>query len=368
MADRTPQQWRIALLDEAQRLEFDLAGVASVDEFPDLRHFADWITQGRSGEMQYLARRREHASSTNATLAPTDDASSTPYLREDIRHVFPWARSVICCGLLYNSPYPHSTECHSATRGWISRYAWGDDYHAVLLDRMRHLALFLQEASGETAARVYVDTGPLVERAYAARAGLGWIGKNTCLIHEDVGSFFFLGALITDLHIAGDSPLPDRCGSCTRCLEACPTGALDRPYQMDASRCIAYLNIELRSSVPEELRPQLGHQLVGCDICQDVCPWNWEAPVTTAPFFQPRSGFFHPELEDLAAMGKEQFRDRFRGSAVKRVKYRGFLRNVALAMGNSGLPSFRPTLERLATAPDEVVVEAARWALDQLTG
>jgi len=361
----TPAQWRAAILDEARRLEFDLAGVAAVEAFPDLHHFADWITRGRAGAMHYLSRRSAASPPAGSEAASSD--ASFPFVRQDVRHAFPWARSVICCGLLYNTPYPHSTECGSPVHGWISRYAWGDDYHAVVLDGMRQLAAALQRlAGGAAATRVYVDTGPLVERAYAAQAGLGWIGKNTCLLHEAAGSFYFLGALITDLVIAGDTPLPDRCGSCTRCLEACPTGALDQPYQMDASRCIAYLNIELRGPIPEEFRSHLGQQVVGCDICQDVCPWNWEAPVTARPAFQPRPGLFHPELEELAALSEEQFRERFRGSAVKRVKYRGLLRNVALAMGNSRLTSFRPTLLRLAAGPDAVVAEAAQWALAQL--
>lgn len=359
----TSGQLRALVLREASRLGFELCGIAQVDEFPRLRHFVDWIAQGRAGEMHYLTRRMEPTS--GAVVEP-------PLLREDVRHVYPWAHSIICCGVVYNAAAPPSIECSDPERGWISRYAWGDDYHDTMKERLRQLAAALSEAwtaaesqSGVPELRVTVDTAPVVERVAAERAGIGWQGKNTCLIHPKTGSWFFLGTIACSLKIEPDSPLPDRCGSCTRCIDACPTGALE-PYRMDATRCLAYLNIELRGAIPEEFREAMGHNVLGCDICQDVCPWNRKAAVTLAPEFQPRPGLLHPRLDELASLNVEGYRELFRHSAVKRAKYQGLRRNLAVAMGNSGRTEFRPLLEEMAEDPDEVVREHARWALDRL--
>jgi epoxyqueuosine reductase len=221
-----------------------------------------------------------------------------------------------------------------------------------------------------TETRCYVDTGPLVERVYARYAGLGWIGKNTCIIHQKLGSWLFLGVVLTSLELAPDLPAADRCGSCTRCIEACPTQALVAPGKMDARRCIAYLTIEKRGAIAEEFREAVGHHVFGCDICQDVCPWNnktGNAPASELPEFQPREGLFHPELKWLAEMDQEKYRETFRGSPVKRAKYSGFKRNLAVAMGNSGDRDFLPVLEKLAQDQDEVVAEHARWALKKLS-
>jgi epoxyqueuosine reductase len=366
----SPASLRRLVLETAAKLGFDRAGVASVVQFPALRHFADWILNGHAGSMNYLARRRDPAN------------RDSPFLREDIRHAFPWARSVVCCATLYNTPHPRSTDARDPDRGWISRYAWGDDYHEILLQKTRTLAQALEaelrdrDVTGapDAQARCYVDTGPIVERAAAQAAGIGWIGKNTCLLDQNLGSWFFLSTLICSAEIEPDSPVADRCGSCTRCLDACPTGALDpaTPYRMDASRCIAYLNIELRGDIPEPLRPGIQSNVFGCDICQDVCPWNGaengRAPFTLQPAFEPRPGTLQPRLEDLARMSEDDYRRLFRHSAVKRAKYQGFMRNVAVAIGNSGQPELAAALQPLRESPDPVVRDHAEWAYTRLSG
>ncbi len=353
------------------------AGIARVEEFPHLAHFAPWIAQGRHGEMAYLAREHGAASEGHA-------AGRGQFLREDIRNAFPWARSVLCAAMSYDAPGPRSTDPRAPGRGWIARYAWGDDYHEVLVAKLRaaaaRLAPALREAGSE-GARMYVDTGPLVERVVGYHAGLGWIGKNTCLIHPRRGSFFFLGAIVLEAELEADAPLPDRCGSCRRCIDACPTQALT-PYQMDARRCIAYLNLELRGPIPAELRAGMGDNIIGCDICQDVCPWNQKAEqalaaVTPAaqapdmapemaPELAPRPGRMAPELAALAALSEEEYRREFRGSAAKRAKYRGLRRNLAVALGNHPGTGARAALEQLAQDGDAMVREHAQWALERL--
>ena len=321
--------------------------------------------------------------------------------RQDLRALMPAVRSVICVAMNYHTPHPLSTACSDPSRGWIARYAWGDDYHQVMRERLEKLVEELREEVGASLeARIYVDAGPLLERAIAWRAGLGWIAKNTCLINEGMGSWFLLGEVLTNLELEPDCstpwPAPDRCGSCTKCLDACPTGAITEPYVLNATRCISYYTIEVKGAIPEPMRQQIGHHVFGCDICQDVCPWNREAPVSLLPAFQPRplgnpsrpsahaqgreheskggpdaytdddATAFNPPLEVLAELTEEQFREIFRGSPVRRPKYRGFLRNVAVAMGNSRDAKFRPILERLAEHSDPLVREHARWALAQL--
>jgi epoxyqueuosine reductase len=285
--------------------------------------------------------------------------------RGDLRAAFPWARSVLSVGVQYDTPQPYSTEAPSDA-GWIARYAWGDDYHDVMKAMLEALAARLQAELGSFRFRSYADTGPIVERAYAAAAGVGAWGKNTCLLHPEHGSWFFLGEIVTDLELAPDAPRADMCGSCTACLDACPTGALPAPYVLDATRCISYLTIELKGAIPEELRPGVGRQVFGCDICQDVCPWNRRRRRYAGLSFAPRAGLVAPDLDALAALDEEGFRARFRGSAVKRAKRRGLLRNVAVALGNSRDPAKRPVLERLANDEDPLVQEHARWALDRL--
>jgi epoxyqueuosine reductase len=286
-------------------------------------------------------------------------------VRDDPRNLLPEARSIICVGKLYQTPWPHSTRFNDRDRGWISRYAWGEDYHGVLRRALEQLdAKLRREADVEYHSRICVDTAPLLERSYARLAGLGWIGRNTCLINQQQGSWFFLGELLLSLEIAPDAPPPDRCGTCMRCVEACPTSAILPGQGVDSALCISYLTIELRGPIPEARRTGNGAHVFGCDICQDVCPWNGRAPFTGDPAFAPH--YFAPPLEDLAAISETEFRAMFQASPVSRARYAGFLRNVAVAMGNTGDVRFRPHLERLAESANEVVAEHARWALARL--
>jgi epoxyqueuosine reductase len=265
-------------------------------------------------------------------------------------------------GKLYQTPWPHSTQFNEEERAWISRYAWGDDYHGVLRRGLEQLAARI----GAPEHKICVDTAPLVERSYARMAGLGWIGKNTCLINQQSGSWFFLGELLLSIEIAPDAPPLDRCGTCRRCIDACPTAAIvprGPGYTLDSRLCISYFTIEQRGAVPEEMREGIGGHVFGCDICQDVCPWNSRAPVTQESSFAPRH--FAPPLLELAALTESEFQAMFRGTPVTRARYSGFLRNVAIAMGNRGLPEFRAPLQKLAGSEDEVVAECARWALER---
>jgi epoxyqueuosine reductase len=336
---------------------FDLIGIAPVRDFAELDHFPKWIADGHAGEMKYMEARDEMGRLKRASL----------------RSAVPWARSVIVCAMNYNTAEPYSTQVRDPQRGWISRYAWSrDDYHDVVLRRLRIVESRLRQAfatTGEMAAlqtRCYVDTGPLVERVYAKYAGVGWIGNNTCILNQKLGSWLFLGVILTSLDLDPDLPAPDRCGSCTRCIEACPTDALIAPYQLDSNRCISYLTIEKRGTIPEEIRADMGRHVFGCDICQDVCPWNRKSPVTTAAEFQPREGLVNPALEWLAEITAEEFEEKFRRSPVRRTKRSGLRRNAVIAMGNSREQRFAPALERLADDDDVTVAEAARWAAQQL--
>lgn len=333
--------------DLARTCGFDLAGIAAAEPAEDRDRYHAWVAAGRAGEMRYLTDRRAA-------------------VRDDPRQLLPAARSIVCVGKVYQTPWPYSTRYSDAERGWISRYAWGSDYH----DEMRHglerlSALIVERAGTPVESKICVDTAPLLERSYARMAGLGWIGKNTCLISQRLGSWIFLGELLLSIALEPDNPPPDRCGTCTRCIDACPTGAIPEPYTLDARLCISYLTIELRGVWPEEMRDAAGAHVFGCDICQDVCPWNRRAAVTEDPAFAPRH--YAPLLEELASLSHEQFREMFRGTPVTRARYSGFLRNVAIAMGNSGLEKFRQPLEGLAASEDPVVAEAARWGLERLT-
>ncbi len=353
--------WVIA---KAQALGFDLCGVAAASDWPELAAQQEWLARGYAGEMRYLHDTR----------------------RADPRLVLPEARSVVVCALNYNTAQPYSTEAAASAaagnvaRGWIARYAWGDDYHEVLGAKLDELALALRAHFGEACtARAYVDTGPISERAAARQAGLGWLAKNTCLINEQLGSWLFLGVVITSLELPAstgpaETPPADLCGNCTLCLDACPTGALVEPYVMDARRCISYLTIELRGAIPEERRKAMGWQVFGCDICQDVCPWNRTAPATSAPSLQPRESTCAPELHWLLALSEAEFREKFRRSAIRRTKWRGLLRNACIAAGNAGATldepahaQLRARLAQLAVADDPTVAEHASWALAQLT-
>ena len=335
----------------ARESGFDLAGVAAVGDFAELQYFPEWIAAGHAGEMKYLEAR--------------DDAGELK--RAALRRVAPWARSVVVCAINYNTAQPYSTQVADPERGWISRYAWSrEDYHDALSRRLCQIESRLRDSHPGIETRCYVDTGPLVERVYAKYAGVGWIGKNTCILNQKLGSWLFLGVILTSLELQPDLPAPDRCGTCTRCLDACPTDAFLGPYRLDSNKCISYLSIEKRGDIPESLRDGMGRHVFGCDVCQDVCPWNRRAPASDKEEFQPRTDLVNPALDWLAQMNVEEFARTFRASPVKRAKLAGLRRNAVLAMGNSGDSRFLPILEEIATESDPVLAGSARWALKKL--
>ena len=355
------------IVEKAGALGFSMCGVVPMEKFPEHAGFDEWLERGYGGEMSYLSdpRRREPG------------------------QVLGGARSAIVCAMNYNTAHPYSSEAAAVetegeARGWISRYAWGRDYHEVLWERLNALADALTERFPEPhCSRAYADTGPIAERVFAKYAGLGWLGKNTLLLNEKLGSWFFLGVIVTTLELApslsrGETPPADLCGNCRQCLDACPTGAIVEPYVLDARQCISYLTIELRGSIPEEFREQIGRHVYGCDICQEVCPYNREAPVTNLQEFEPRyfpdgESLFRPRLEWLAGMGEEEFREKFRGSAMKRTKWRGLVRNACIALGNAklrrGSTEYVQVVEllgRLAESPENAIAESAQWALGRI--
>ncbi|HWR13257.1 MAG TPA: tRNA epoxyqueuosine(34) reductase QueG [Terriglobales bacterium] len=343
--------------DSARELGFDLAGIAPVQQFRELEYFPQWIAEQRHGEMRYLESRTE----------------AGDLKRASIQKAAPWAKSVIVCALNYNTDQPYSTEFPDKSRGWISRYAWGQrDYHDIILPKLRALEERIREATGEPQARMwsYVDTGPVVERVLAQHAGIGWVGKNTCIINQQLGSWLFLGVILTSIELEADILAPDRCGTCTRCLDACPTNAFVDAYKLDASKCISYLTIEKRGSIPKELREGMQNHVFGCDICQDVCPWNnrtnREAALTNTAEFQPRPDLVNPPLEKLATISEDEFRTMFKNSPVKRTKRSGIRRNAVIAIGNSGDRRFLPLLTELEADADESVAEHARWAVKKI--
>lgn len=341
-----------AVAQAATDAGFDLVGIAPVDDSPELEYFPRWIADGHAGEMKYMEARDQQGRLKRASLA----------------HAAPWARSVVVCAINYNTAQPYSTAAADAARGWISRYAWGQrDYHDSVMERLRQVEAVLGNTcrAGDLVTRCYVDTGPIVERVVAKYAGVGWIGKNTCLINQKLGSWLFLGVILTSLDLEPGLPAPDRCGTCTRCIDACPTDALIAPYRLDSNKCISYLTIEKRGAIPkdDDLRSQMGRHIFGCDICQDVCPWNRKAPATNAADFQPRPQLLNPALEWLAEISAEEFRQTLRGSPVRRAKRAGLRRNAVIAMGNSGDRKFLPLLDKLTADDDEVVRESAVWAI-----
>ncbi len=361
---RRPYDGRVGIgADQLRRMAeacgFELAAATPATPVEDAAAYLEWAERGLGGAMGYLSGRRAA-------------------LRSNPRSLLASARTVVSVGKLYRTPHAAPRHPHA---GWISRYAWGDDYHDTMRDGLERLAALLQQAAGPFEYKVCADTAPLLERSYARRAGLGWIGKNSCLIREGMGSWFFLGELLVSIDIEAGTPPPDRCGSCTRCIDACPTQAivpLDGPrdglagrrYELDATRCISYFTIELRGPSPAALRSGIGNHVFGCDICQDVCPWNDRAPRTADAVFAPRESILpldDPPLDALAALSEDEFREIFRGTPVTRARYSGFLRNVAIAMGNSGQAALRQPLAKLAQASDPVVAEAAHWALERLT-
>jgi epoxyqueuosine reductase len=382
--------------ERATQLGFAMAGVVRAEKFPELANQQEWLARGYAGEMKYLSDAR----------------------RSDPEAALPGIQSVIVCALTYNTEHARTAQAWAdlrdrsegtEPRGWISRYAWGDDYHGVLREKLQMMLDALRGRYPQPfEARIYADTGPINERVLAKHAGLGWLGKNTLLLNERIGSFFFLGVILTTLDLQptlGISDLPqevppaDRCGTCRKCIDACPTDALVEPYLMDARKCVSYLTIELRGAIPEQLREPMGQHIFGCDICQDVCPWNSHAPVTDAKEFQPRSfahattsaeeelnlretneissasreALFLPRLEWLASLNQNDFSEMFRGSPIKRTKWQGLIRNVCIALGNSKLQDdlaaskrISSVLTRLAASTDPVISESAQWTISRI--
>ena len=332
----------------AAAVGFDLCGISAVADFPELRYLREWLENGYHGEMHYLARNADR--------------------RSDVRVVLPEARCVIMLGTVYNTDRPYSTERSPDGTATISRYAWGDDYHDVIGGRMSQLIEAMRRVDGEFLYRAYVDTGPVQERVYAKYAGLGWIGKNTCLINQDLGSWLFLSAIICDLDLEPDAPATDHCGRCTLCLDACPTGAIVAPYQLDARRCLSYLTIENKAGIPAEFRDAVGSHAYGCDICQDVCPWNSKAAISLAQPWQPRPALDAASLLDLWRMRDDDLRAALKGSPMKRAGVRRLRRNLAVALGNSSDPAAAGPLRESTeeTALDPLVQEHVAWAVEKL--
>lgn len=301
---------------KARELGFDVCGIAPASDYPELRFLPDWIARGYAGEMAYLERSAER--------------------RADVRHVLPSARTVIVTGTVYNTPRPYSTECRDPRRAHIARYAWGEDYHDVIGRRLDALLTWMREASPDPFdARAYVDTGPVQERVYAQHAGIGWIGKNTCLINPELGSWLFLSEIICSLPLDPDAPAFDQCGTCSLCLEACPTQALVAPGVLDSTKCISYLTIELRGPIPEPLQAAVGSRVYGCDVCQEVCPWNAASAVSADPAWQPRKMWDSADLTTLAEKSDDELRAAMRGSAMRRTKIGGLRRNLAVALSHA---------------------------------
>ena len=301
-----------AIKARARELGFDACGIAPATDYPELGFFDEWLARGYAGSMAYLARSAGR--------------------RADVRNVLPSAQSVIATATLYNTDRPYSTESADAGRAHVARYAWGDDYHTVVAERLGQLLSWMRDTSGVAfEGRAYVDTGPVQERVYAQHAGLGWIGKNTCVIHPRLGSWIFLAEIICSLPLEADAPAFDQCGACTLCLEACPTRALVTPGVLDATRCISYLTIEHRGDIPEMLHAAVGSRVYGCDICQEVCPWNAVAPTSADPAWQPRPVWDRPRVSALAQLSDEELQRSLAGSAMERTRASGMRRNINIA-------------------------------------
>ena len=334
--------------ERATHLGFDLCGIAPAGDFSELAALAEWLRRGRAGRMTYLNR--------------------TAKTRADVRRWLASARSVICVASVYHTDRPLSVEARDPGEALIARYAWGDDYHAVVQRRLEALLAWMREAEGEPFdARIGVDDAPVQERVYAAHAGLGWIGRNTCLINPALGSWLVLGEIATSLALESDEPVFDQCGTCTLCIDACPTGAIVEPCVLDGTRCISYLTIEIKKSIPEAQRADLGAHVFGCDICQDVCPWNASAAPSSDAAWQPHAGLDRPRLADLWRDTDAGLAARIEGTALLRRGVAGLRRNVAVALGNSGAPEAGPVLGESGPASpssmDPVVAEHRDWAL-----
>jgi len=332
------------LVSFAREIGFDSCRVAACSSAQHAEEFQNWLGEGGHGEMRYMERGEEK--------------------RCDPQKVLPGAKSIVVFALNY---FQGGTACRATgpgKTGKIARYAWGDDYHGLIEKKLERVDTFLREFGGRQ--KCYVDTGPVLERDHASQAGIGWHGKSTMLIDQRLGTWFFLAEVLTTLKLPPDEPVADRCGTCDRCIKACPTGAIKAPHRLDARRCISYLTIELKGSIPLELRPLIGDRIFGCDDCLDVCPWNRFARVSREAAFGARSSTVGTPLCDYLSLSEEAFRALFGNSPIKRVKRRGFLRNVCVALGNIGDPSDLPALERAAADPEALIAEHAKWAIQQI--
>ena len=333
----------------AAELGFDLCGIAPVANHRELAFLREWLDRGYAGDMHYMARSAER--------------------RADVRAVMPSAASVICLGTIYNTDRPYSTEVADRSAAHIARYAWGEDYHEVIERRMTALLDWMRERGGvELEARAYVDTGPVQERVYAQYAGLGWIGKNTCVINPELGSWIFLSEIICNLRLEPDAPALDQCGTCTLCIDSCPTGAIVSPYVVDATRCLSYLTIEVKGEIPIDQRESVGNHAYGCDVCQEVCPWNAQPAGADAPSspWLPRPAFDGRSIADLWRMPDADLRAALKRSAMARAGIRRLRRNVAVCAGATGEANALSALREVhePTCDDPMVAEHVHWALE----
>jgi epoxyqueuosine reductase len=338
---------------QAEAFGFDRCGIAPAADHPELLFFRTWLDRGYAAGMDYLHRSAER--------------------RADVRQVLPSARAVVCLATIYNVNRRYSVHQPDGGTAALARYAWGDDYHVVIERRMEGLLAWMREAGGaQFEGKAYVDTGPVQERVYAQRAGIGWIGKNTCVISPTAGSWLFLSEIICNVALEPDTPALDQCGTCTRCLDACPTGALVEPRVLDANRCLSYLTIENKGAIPADHRDAIGAHAYGCDICQEVCPWNLshKTAVSDDAAWQPRPGLDEPRLTALWARTDDELRALLKGSAMKRAGVRRLRRNLAVAIGNTGDPDTAAVLEASdePTARDPLVEEHVRWAVEKVRG
>jgi epoxyqueuosine reductase len=333
------------LLTFARTIGFDSCRIAACSSPPHKEEFQNWLDEGGHGEMSYMERGKEK--------------------RCDPHKLLPGASSIVVIALNYFQGQTQPSRTAGPT-GRIARYAWGDDYHDLITNRLEKIDQFLRGFGGQQ--KYYVDTGPLLERDYAAEAGIGWHGKSTMLIDQRLGTWFFLAEVLTTLELPPDEPVADRCGTCDRCIRACPTGAIMGPHRLDARRCVSYLTIELRGSIPSDLRPMIGDRIFGCDDCLDACPWNRFAKASRETAFSARPSTIGVRLRDYLGLSDEDFRVLFRGSPIKRIKRRGFLRNVCVALGNVGDASDLPALELAAADREPIIAEHADWAIQQIRG
>ncbi len=333
---------------QAHKLGFERVGIIPATHSETIARYRQWLEKGYAGQMHYLEKHLP--------------------LKADVRELLAEAKSVISLAMNYYTLDPPKPLATDPGRGQISRYAWGDDYHELIRQRLSELTEFIkQTAEGELKTRICVDTAPIIEREYAQKSGIGWIGKNTNLIHWRSGSWYFLSEILVNFALESEVSAPrGSCGTCTRCIEECPTGAIIEPNLLDSRLCISYLTIELKESIPKQLRPKIGNLIFGCDICQEVCPWNRRAVPTAEPAFHPRDGNLGPKLLSLIGMTQQEFSRRFKGSPIKRAKRRGFLRNVLVAIGNWRDRRALPALKSALRDDEPLIRSHAAWALGRI--